>query len=383
MNPLKRLQEFGQSVWYDNIERKMLRSGELAGMIKDDGLRGITSNPTIFEKAIAASKDYDEGLARFSRGAHKPDARAAFFSLAIEDIQAAADLLKPVYEATHGQDGMVSLEVSPDLAYDTEATVTEALSLWKRVGRANLMIKVPATREGVVAFEKLISEGLNVNVTLLFSVERYKEITEAYLAGLDARLRRGLPVKGIASVASFFVSRVDATVDKLLDERLAKLSGAEREPLQKLQGKIAIANAKVAYEWYQHLFTSPRFDKLKQAGAAPQRLLWASTGVKNPNYSDVMYIEQLIGPDTVNTVPPATYAAYKQHGRPQTTLLSGWDEAHAQLAALKTVDIDLAAITQQLEDEGVKSFAKSFDNLLAAINGKLLAFQTANVRAAG
>ncbi len=383
MNPLKRLQEFGQSVWYDNIERKMLRSGELAGMIENDGLRGITSNPTIFEKAIAASKDYDEALARFSRGAHKPDVREAFFSLAIEDIQAAADLLSPVYKSSQGQDGMVSLEVSPDLAYDTEATVAEALSLWKRVGRANLMIKVPATREGVVAFEKLTAEGLNVNVTLLFSVERYKAVTEAYIAGLDARLRRGLPVSGIASVASFFVSRVDSTVDKLLDERIAKATGPEREQLQNLQGKIAIANAKVAYEWYQHLFNSPRFDNLKQAGAAAQRLLWASTGVKNPNYSDVMYIETLIGPHTVNTIPPATYAAYKQHGRPQTTLLTGWDEAHAQLAALKTAGLDLAAITQQLEDEGVKSFAKSFDNLLAAIATKLSAFHNTNVRAAG
>ena len=380
MNPLKRLQDFGQSVWYDNIERAMLRSGELARMIQEDGLRGITSNPTIFEKAIAASKDYDDSLARYAGAAHKTDTREAFFGLAIEDIQAAADLLKPVYESNHGHDGMVSLEVSPDLAYDTEATVAEALSLWQRVGRANLMIKVPATREGVVAFEKLVAQGINVNVTLLFSVERYKEVTEAYIAGLEDRLRRGQPIDRIASVASFFVSRVDSAVDKLLDERLAQADGPARETLLGLQGKIAIANAKLAYEWYQHLFESARFANLKAAGAVPQRLLWASTGTKNPNYSDVLYIDTLIGPNTVNTVPPATYAAYKAHGRPQTTLLAGWDEAHAQVAALKAAGVDLGAVTQQLEDEGVKSFAKSFDNLLAAIATKLSAFQTPKVR---
>ncbi len=380
MNPLKSLHDFGQSVWYDNIERAMLRSGELARMIKEDGLRGITSNPTIFEKAIAGSKAYDDSLARYCDAPRKADAREAFFDLAIEDIQAAADLLKPVYDASQGHDGMVSLEVSPDLAYDTEATVAEALSLWQRVARANLMIKVPATREGVVAFEKLIAKGINVNVTLLFSVERYKEVTEAYIAGLEDRLRRGQPVNRIASVASFFVSRVDSAIDKLLDDRLAQASGPAREPLLGLQGKIAIANAKLAYEWYQHLFESARFSDLKDAGAVPQRLLWASTGTKNPNYSDVLYIDTLIGPNTVNTVPPATYAAYKAHGRPQTTLLSGWDEAHAQVAALKAAGIDLAAVTQQLEDEGVKSFGKSFDNLLGAIAAKLSACQTLKVR---
>lgn len=379
MNPLKCLQEFGQSVWYDNIERKMLRSGELARMIKADGLRGITSNPTIFEKAIGGSNDYDTSLARQIQSVSHPNSREVFFALAIEDIQAAADLLKPVYEATKGLDGMVSLEVSPDLAYDTDATIKEALRLHERVARENLMIKVPATREGVVAFEHLISEGINVNVTLLFSIDRYKEVAEAYIAGLEARLRRGQSVAGIASVASFFVSRVDAVVDKLLETRLAETN--DREQAQSLLGKAAISNAKLAYEWYQRIFNSPRFEALKQAGAAPQRLLWASTGTKNPNYSDVMYVEALIGPHTVNTVPPATYDAYKHHGKPRLTLLENMDQAHVQLAALKRLGIDLAAITEQLEEDGVKSFSKSFENLLTVITNKIDKLQT--VRAAG
>lgn len=383
MNPLKRLQDFGQSVWYDHIERKMLRTGELTRMIKADGLRGITSNPTIFEKAIASSNDYDASLARHLQGADQPNPREVFFVLAIEDIQTAADLMKPVYDETHGRDGMVSLEVSPDLAYDTDATIKEALRLHERVARPNTMIKVPATREGVVAFETLISEGVNVNVTLLFSVERYKEVAEAYIAGLEARLRRGQSVSGIASVASFFVSRVDTAVDKLLDARIAHAQGAEREQLQALLGKAAVANAKVAYEWYRRIFESPRFEQLKQAGAATQRLLWASTGTKNPNYSDTLYVDALIGPDTVNTMPPATYDAYKHHGKPRLTLTEDLDRAHAELAALKRYGIDLGTVAEQLEIEGVKSFAKSFENLLAPITSKIAALQTRGVRAAG
>ena len=383
MNPLKRLQDFGQSVWYDNIERKLLRSGELSRMIKIDGLRGITSNPTIFEKAIGGSGDYDASLARLIQDQNHPEPREVFFGLAIEDIQAAADLLKPVYMATKGRDGLVSLEVSPDLAYDTDATVKEALRLRDRVSRPNTMIKVPATREGVVAFEKLVSEGLSINVTLLFSVERYKEVAEAYIAGLEARLRRGQSVEGIASVASFFVSRVDTAIDKLLDARIAQGEGAAREQLQNLLGKGAIANAKLAYEWYQRIFDSARFEQLKQAGAATQRVLWASTGTKNSNYSDILYVDSLIGPDTVNTMPPATYDAYKHHGRPHATLLENRQQAHEVFAALKGAGIDINAVTQQLEEEGVKSFAKSFDNLLAVISNKIAMLQRRGVRAAG
>jgi len=383
MNPLKRLQDYGQSVWYDNIERKMLRSGELARMIKVDGLRGITSNPTIFEKAIGGSNDYDTSIARQLSGVNHAEPRDVFFSLAIEDIQAAADLLRPVYEASGGHDGMVSLEVSPDLAYDTDATVQEALRLHERLARPNTMIKVPATRAGVVAFETLVAAGINVNVTLLFSVDRYKEIAEAYIAGLETRLRRGQSVAGIASVASFFVSRVDSAVDKWLDARIGQSDGAAREQLQRLLGKAAIANAKVAYEWYQRIFGAPRFEQLHEAGAATQRLLWASTGVKNPNYSDVLYVDSLIGPDTVNTMPPATYDAYKHHGKPRVTITENLDQAHDQLTALKQAGVDLGAVTDQLESEGVKSFAKSFDNLLAVITTKLDKLQTRGVRAAG
>jgi transaldolase/transaldolase/glucose-6-phosphate isomerase len=363
MNPLRRLHDFGQSLWYDNIERRLLQSGELARMIAEDGLRGITSNPTIFEKAITGSKDYDAALASLVKSGNGLDGRALFFDLAIADIQAAADLLRPTYDQSGGRDGFVSLEVSPDLAYDSEATVAEAERLHARVDRPNLMIKVPATKEGVLAFETLTAKGISINVTLLFAVERYQEVVEAYLSGLETRLRRGQPVQGIASVASFFVSRVDSAVDKLLEQHGEK----------SLQGRIAIANAKLAYAWYQHVFGTPRFENLRQAGAAPQRLLWASTGTKNPAYSDVLYLDALIGPDTVNTVPPATYAAYKDHGQPRATLTEGLDEAKRQVARLKELGIDLAAVTAQLEKEGVQSFAKSFDNLLQATAAKAAA----------
>lgn len=365
MNPLRRLQDFGQSIWYDNIERRMLHTGELARMIREDGLRGITSNPTIFEKAIAGSNDYDTSLAKHLHNDARQDNRALFFNLAIEDIQGAADLLKPVYDQTKGRDGYVSLEVSPDLAYDVEATIAEAERIHERVDRPNLMVKVPATKQGVLAFENLTMKGISINVTLLFSVERYKEVVEAYVAGLEARLRQGQPVHGIASVASFFVSRVDSAADKLLEKHSATNPAAAQ-----LQGRIAVANAKLAYAWYQRVFDSPRFDNLRQAGAATQRLLWASTGTKNTAYSDVLYLDELIGPDTVNTVPPATYAAYKDHGKPRTTLSDGLEEAKKQIAMLKTLGIDLDAVTKQLEDEGVQSFAKSFTNLLDAIAAK-------------
>ena len=365
MNPLRRLQDFGQSVWYDNIERKMLHSGELARLIAEDGLRGITSNPTIFEKAIAQSNDYDDSLAKWLYAAGDHDNRSLFFNLAIEDIQGAADVLKPVFDATRGRDGYVSLEVSPDLAYDVAATVAEAERLHARVNRPNLMIKVPATKEGVVAFEELVAKGINVNVTLLFSVERYKEVVEAYLAGLETRLRQGMAIDSIASVASFFVSRVDAAVDELLQQAETSAPGAAD-----LQGRIAVANAKLAYAWYQRVFGSARFEKLKEAGASTQRLLWASTGTKNPDYSDVMYIDSLIGPDTVNTVPPATYAAFKDHGQPRSSLTEGLDDAERQFSQLNDFGVDMDAVTKKLEDEGVQSFAKSFTTLLDAISAK-------------
>ena len=373
MNPLVELQNFGQSPWYDNIQRGMLRSGELERMIREDGLKGVTSNPTIFEKAINGSKDYDEALAHLLEHNPKQSSRDLFFSLAIEDIQQAADLLRPVYDKTGGCDGMISLEVSPDLAHDTPSTVAEARRLAARVNRPNLMIKVPATKEGLPVITALIADGINVNVTLLFSVARYEEVIEAYISGLELAHKNGKPLNKIASVASFFVSRVDALIDKLLDEKLKTAPSEQHARIKSAQGKAAIANAKLAYQSYERYFSTPRFEQLRKAGAHAQRLLWASTGVKNPDYSDVMYIEMLIGPDTVNTIPPATYKAFKEHGKARSTLQDGTDEARANLALIHSMGIDLDAVTRQLEDEGVESFLGSFKTLLAAIESKVAA----------
>lgn len=362
-NTLRQLADFGQSVWYDNIQRTMITSGQLKRMIEEDGLRGITSNPTIFEKAINGSKDYDDYIVQLLTDHPRIKTRDLFFSIAIRDIQEAADLLMPVYQQSNGVDGMISLEVSPDLAYDTEGTIAEARRLAKRVDRRNLMIKVPATKEGLPAIEAIIADGINVNVTLLFSVERYKEVIEAYTLGLESRLRRGQPVSKIASVASFFVSRVDAAVEQQMKTNTSP-------ELSAVAGKIGIANAKIAYSAYKQLFGAPRFAALKEAGAATQRLLWASTGTKNPNISDVIYLDNLIGPDTVNTVPPATYAAFKDHGTPQASLERDVDKARSDLAALAKAGVSLAGITKQLEKDGVESFGKSFTTLLSALEGK-------------
>ncbi|HXH03742.1 MAG TPA: transaldolase [Candidatus Competibacteraceae bacterium] len=366
-NPLRALNAAGQSVWFDNIQRAMLApDGELARMIAEDDLRGVTSNPSIFEKAITGSHDYDAALRRELQQNPSQSARELFFHLAIEDIRAAADILRPVYERTDGVDGMVSLEVSPDLAHDTAGTIREARELHARLGRPNVMIKVPATKAGLPAITQLIAEGINVNVTLLFAVERYLEVVDAYIAGLERRAAQGLPVKGVASVASFFVSRVDSALDPIL---------AERAPA--LAGKIAIANAKKAFLVSQERFGGARFQKLAALGARPQRLLWASTSTKNPAYRDVLYVETLIGPNTVNTVPPATYEAFRDHGVVAPTLDQDLDQAQEQLASLAGLGIDLMALTDKLEAEGVAAFAKSFDNLLAAIAAKAAALSAA------
>ena len=358
-NPLRLLNAAGQSVWYDHIQRSMLSSGTLARLLAEDDLRGITSNPTIFEKAIAGSDDYDGALRReLQRNPHQ-SSRDLFFTLAIEDIRAAAQALRPTYDATAGVDGMVSLEVSPDLAHDVEGTVREARELFARLALPNVMIKVPGTVPGLHAVERLIAEGVNVNVTLLFSVERYVSVAEAYLRGLERRRARGLPLDRVASVASFFVSRIDTALDPVL---------VERRP--ELQGTIANANAKLAYLEYQEIFGSAHFTDLRAAGARPQRLLWASTSTKNPAYSDLLYVENLIGPDTVNTMPPATYAAFRDHGVVAPTLERDVELALAQLATLPELGIDLSAVTDQLEIDGVNAFIKSFDALLAAIEAK-------------
>lgn len=358
-NPLSTLNAHGQSVWYDNINRTMLSSGELRRMIAEDDLRGITSNPSIFDKAITGGREYDDTLRRLLGQAPQQTSRELFFALASEDIGAAADLLQPVYAATGGVDGLVSLEVSPDLAYDTEGTIREARALHARLNRPNVMIKVPATRAGLPAIAQLTADGINVNVTLLFAVERYREAAEAYLLGLEQRLTRGHPVAMIASVASFFVSRIDTALDPLL---------ADKRP--ELQGKLAIANAKLAYQAFKELFSGRRFAALAKAGARPQRLLWASTSSKNPAYRDVLYVEELIGPQTVNTVPPATYAAFRNHGVVAATLEREVASARAQLAALPALGIDLRAVTDRLEAEGVQAFAQAFANLLANLEAK-------------
>ena len=366
MNRLRQLQQLGQSIWFDNIHRAMVRDGELAKMIKEDGLRGLTSNPTIFEKAIGGGNDYDKAISELLRNQPSMPIRDLFFSLAIEDIQGAADLMAGVYKDTQRLDGYVSLEVSPDLAYNTSGTIDEARRLWKRVNRPNLMIKVPATKQGVPVIEQLIADGININVTLLFSVERYREVALAYIAGLEMRVKKNLPIDHIASVASFFISRVDAAVDK----QLAALTGPQADKAHGLKSKIAIANAKLAYALYKDLCADARFQALRTKGGVPQRLLWASTGTKSAELSDVLYMEELIGAETVNTVPPATYKAFKDHGNPKANLDTGMDAARAQLKLLGEVGVDLAKIAQALEKEGVDSFVKSFTTLLGAIDAK-------------
>ena len=358
MANLREVKRHDQSIWLDNLTRTHLREGTL-GRLVELGVSGITSNPTIFEKAIAGSGDYDEALRRELRRDPRQSSRDLFFTLAIEDIRAAADALRPTYDATDGVDGMVSLEVSPDLAHDVDGTVREARELFVRLALPNIMIKVPGTVPGLRAFERLIAEGVNVNVTLLFSVERYLSVAEAYLRGLERRRVHGLPLDRVASVASFFVSRLDTALDSIL---------AGRRP--DLQGRIANANAKRAYREYLGVVGSARFAALRAAGARPQRLLWASTSTKNPAYPDLLYVDNLIGPDTVNTMPPATYVAFRDHGAVAQTLERDVDEALAQLAALTELGIDLSAVTDQLEIDGVNAFIQSFENLLAAIETK-------------
>ncbi|KAB7628224.1 transaldolase [Alkalilimnicola sp. S0819] len=359
-NPLKKLGEFGQSIWFDNIHRDMLRAGLLAEMIERDGLKGVTSNPTIFEKAITGSAAYDEAIASAVRANPSWDSEALFNHLAVEDIRAGADELRGVHEASAGRDGFISIEVSPRLARDAAGTVAEGLRLHAWIDRPNVMIKVPATTEGLEAIEALTREGISVNVTLLFAVSRYEEVVEAWLRGLEARHAAGKPLAHIASVASFFVSRVDSAVDKALDEL----------GVQDFQGRAAIANARAAYRHFQQAFSGERWEALEAAGAQLQRLLWASTGTKNPAYSDVLYVEELIGEHTVNTVPPATYEAYRDHGEPAARLAEDLDEPARILATLRGYGVDLAAITETLERDGIQAFVDSYDNLLRALEDK-------------
>ncbi len=352
-------------MWYDNIQRSLLRNGELAGMVHRGEIRGVTSNPTIFMNAITRSQDYDESLRPLAGSSLTNE--ELFFKLAIEDIQAAADLFLPLYLESHGGDGYVSLEVSPFLANDSQATLAQAKDLWNRVNRPNLMIKIPATTAGIPAITEAIAAGINVNVTLIFALSRYCEVIEAYLQGLERRVAKGLPVDGIASVASFFVSRVDTKVDLHLQEIISN-GGEPAKLAASLLGKAAIANARLAYAEFKKGFAAQRFQLLHEKGAHVQRPLWASTSTKNPAYSDVMYVEELIGPDTVNTMPPQTVIAFLGHGKVRPTLEKHLETAHHVLADLESLGISMDLVTSQLEEEGVKSFADAFTVLLEAIN---------------
>jgi len=369
VNPLVEVQEYGQSIWYDNIRRGLITSGELQGMIDNDGLLGITSNPTIFKNAISGSTDYDSAIKVLVKREKGVD--EIYETLAVEDIQRATDLLKPVYDRTKGRDGFVSLEVSPYLANDTEGTINEALRLRKQVGRDNVMIKVPATPAGIPAVERLISEGLSINVTLLFAVDMYEKVITAYLAGLEKRVAAGGDIRNISSVASFFISRIDTEIDKQIALKMPAIkSDADRGRLADLQGKIAIANAKKAYQLYTQIIAGPRWKKLADKGARTQRLLWASTSTKNPKYRDVFYVEGLIGTDTVDTIPTATFSAFRDHGRPAATLDKNPAQADKELKSLAEFGISLQAATDKLLDDGVKSFSDSFDELMSAVEQK-------------
>ncbi|MGH9507596.1 MAG: transaldolase [Terriglobales bacterium] len=369
-NPLQELIRYGQSFWYDNIRRALLTGGELKRMVAEDGLRGLTSNPTIFDKAIAGSADYDDSLRRFE---HLP-ARELFLELEIEDIGAAADVLRGVYDDSQGRDGFVSIEVTPDLARNTEATVAQARWLWQRLNRPNVMVKVPATPEGVPAVRRLLAEGININITLLFDFPTYQKVIEAWLGALEERARKGQPIDRIASVASLFVSRVDTKVDKLLEARTSAEPGRKKE-FEALQGQSGIANARRMYGLFRQVVGSERFRQLAAKGARPQRPLWASTSTKNPKYPDTLYADALIGPDTVDTMPDVTIAAFRDHGHPADRLTGSEAEAERVLAALAQAGIDLEAALIELLHEGVASFDKSYQDLLAGIQAKLARLQ--------
>jgi transaldolase/glucose-6-phosphate isomerase len=366
-NPLKELLKFGQSVWLDYIRRNLITSGELKRLVEEDGLRGMTSNPSIFEKAISASTDYAD-LLQSLKSRTDLDAKGRYEILAVRDIQDAADILRPVYQTSGRRDGYVSLEVSPYLARDTQGTVAEARRLWKEVDRENVMIKVPGTAEGIPAFRQLIGESINVNVTLLFSREVYKKVAEAYIAGLEQAAARGADLSRIASVASFFISRIDNSVDAVVEARIkASKDPNEQKQLESLSGKVAIANAKLTYESYLQIFSGDRWQRLAAKGAQTQRLLWASTSTKNPKYSDVLYVEELIGRDTVNTIPPATFDAFRDHGHPRESLTEDLDSAKTTMQTVAKLGISMEEITDKLTEDGVRLFEDAFDKLLAAV----------------
>src|ERR1700754_3551640 len=378
MNPVKALESHGQAVWLDFLARGFIAKGDLKKLIDTDGVKVVTSNPSIFEKAIGSSDEYDAPIGQALKKGDRPVSEL-FEHLAVEDIQHAADVLRPVYDHLAGHDGFVSLEVSPYLAMDTKGTIVEAERLWKEVDRRNLMVKVPATAPGLPAIQHLIGEGISINITLLFSQKVYVQVAEAYLAGLEKYVAGGGDPSHVASVASFFVSRIDSAVDKQLDEKIAKANDpTEKARLQALKGKGADGKAKMAYQDYKKLFSGPRWDKLAAKGAKPQRLLWASTGTKNKEYSDVLYVEELIGPNTINTVPPATLDAFRDHGKLRDSLEENVEDAARVLEELERSGISLDAITSELVVDGVRLFADAADKLYGAV-----AFKRATVLSGG
>jgi transaldolase len=377
MNPrVAALLEQGQSIWQDDIARSMLTTGSLASMIEDVGIRGVTSNPTIFEKAIAGGTDYDQQVADLIR--EGKSAAEIFVAVSVDDIRNACDLFRPIYDASEGGDGFVSIEVEPGLARDTAGTRDQVRQLWEAVNRPNLMVKIPGTVEGAPIIEEMLAEGKNINITLLFSIEAYERVANAYIDALETRNDAGLSVDRIASVASFFVSRVDTAVDNLLDEKIAATDDAgEKQRLESLKGKAAVANAKLAYDLFKELFHSDRFEKLRAAGARPQRPLWASTGTKNPAYSDTLYVDTLIGPHTVNTMPGKTIQAFLDHGEVRRTVDEDMDAARQVMADLEAAGIDFKAVTDKLENDGIDLFSKSYDQLLAGVEQKRAALAEA------
>ncbi len=369
VNPLQQCHQLGQSIWFDFISRDLLASGKLARLIREDGVNGVTSNPAIFEKAIAATTDYDGALAPLVEAGER-DPERLFEALAIADICAAADALHGVYVQSKGEDGYISLEVSPQLAMDEAGTVSAARRLWKTVARPNLMIKVPGTPAGVAALRQLTADGINVNVTLLFARSAYADVAQAWLEGLEQWAAKGGDPARVASVASFFVSRIDAAMDAEISQRLSGAGESQHAALSALLGQVAIANAKLAYADYKRLIAQSRWQALAQRGAQPQRLLWASTGTKNPAYRDVIYVEALLGPQTVNTVPPATLDAFRDHGVAQARLIEGLDAAQTVMAQVEQLGLPLTAITDRLVVDGLKLFADAHDSLLKAVAGK-------------
>ncbi len=356
MNPLNKIRELDQSIWLDLLDREIIRSGKLQSLIDNDDLRGLTSNPAIFEKAISGSSDYDADISTISRDEN--DNSEIFFTMAIADIQKAADIFKPVYDKTGGKDGFVSLEVSPYLALDTDGTIAQARELWKKVNRENVMIKIPGTKQGLPAIRECLRQGINVNVTLLFGLPRYREITEAFMDGLEDRVKEGNSIEKVSSVASFFLSRIDVMVDPMLEEK----------GLENLKGKVAIASAKKAYQIYLEMIESDRFKKLEADGAQKQRVLWASTSTKDPAFSDVLYVETLIGKDTINTLPMETIDAFRDHGEAADTLTTDVADANKTMDDLKDKGIDIDKITQKLEEEGIEKFSQAYEKLIKSID---------------